>query len=239
MAKLTVNAGHIQIRSATTPTGSGIPRNESTATHVVLRNELTIAEGTVGFHVVVNVPRPFAQETDSAELLAIAWVAQELPVYLSSHPYWDFFQAREINVEAPIQTLNINKHRPCSFDIEPDPGLLQRTQEMLQYLEQVKARFDEAKSKLSRFALHNQPPGYQHTRGEAYAHFRTIEDILDAGADIGAYRAQDARSAQREYDELASRVDTKRPAYRMARDSLLRFVLRVEFPSTWHERPRA
>lgn len=198
---------------------------------------LTVLRGTLDFQVIVPVPASLANDVMTSELMAVAWVNFELPRVLVEYDRWDFFRAKELG--APDQAFDtaLPQQRLIDLEVTLNEGIALCAAQAREHLDRVERQFDQARQQLWDNAEHLTPFGFERSLAEATRHLRFIEQVLDAGADVGGYEPHQARSALTNYQELARRKDVSKHGYQHALDSLRKFAHGVAFPSTWSRRP--
>lgn len=217
--------------------GSYVPPEKSKFTCISVTCELELDGGTVAFHTFVKIAKTETTDEKIAEARALGWLEMTLPRALHDRNYWDFFQTTEISREASTEPREISSFGPITVNATLSERISQLAFEALNLLAKLEARFELAKDRLFELATNNYPLGFAQTLPEARTYLQFIERVLDAGADIGGYEPNKARSALRSYEELGRRKDMNNRNYQHELESLKRFSYAVSFPKTWGRRP--
>lgn len=200
---------------------------------------LALPRRELPFNVIVSVDKTLVPDRKAADAIAFSWLVQELPQALSQGAYWDFFSHTRMSAtQAPSEIGPVDRYG-FEIDVEISSGIATHASAAIDDVEAIERKFDEAKTRLNDLAFNNYALGFKQSVGEARGLFRTIESVLDASATLGGYTAADARSAMRDYEELARRQVESNHNYQSSLRSLQHFVFGVTLPAVWGRRPTA
>lgn len=239
MPILRINTDYPRVIFEPTLHGSYVLPEKSKFTCVSVTCGLNLDVGTVAFHTFVKIAKTETTDEKIAQELALGWLETTLPRELLDRNYWNFFQTTEIFREAPTEHKKISSYGPITVNANLSERISQLALEALSLQAKLEARFKLAKDRLSELATNNYALGFAQTLPEAREYLQFIERVLEAGADIGGYQPDKARSALRSYEELGRRKDMQNRNYQRTLESLRRFSYGVSFPKTWGRRPEA
>ena len=198
--------------------------------------ELQMSKRRLSFNVKASVPKTLTDDEKHAGRLAMAWLVNVLPNRFAEGGYWDFFDYTKVAVERAVEA-EVREFYAHESDVTLSPGIEKEAQAACALLAQTEEKFESAKKRLGDLASKNFAPGFKQSLGEARDLTRAIEQVLGASATLGGYSSQDARTALRNYEELAQRQVESNHNYQSALTALQRFAFGVTFPQLWGRRP--
>lgn len=238
MTKLRINVTFpwiVFVPAARNPRGM---QYDKTVHGVLVCSELVHPKGSLSFNCVVSVPKSLAAEERRAKQLALSWLGANLVRQMTGAGRWAFFHARQMHVRSLEELEPIDEGQVVEQDFTAPTSLEAEVVETLSILADVESKFDAARQQLEDLVSNSTALGFSMSLGEARTLIRGVELVLQAGDDSGRSTASDARSAVRDYEELARRKQEENANYKSALYSLRSFVYGLTFPTTWKERPR-
>lgn len=219
----------------------GYPRGteyDKTVYGVLVCSELVHPQGTLSFYCVVSVPKSLAAEERRAKQLALSWLGANLVRQMTGAGRWNFFHPRQMHVRNLEKLEPIDEGQAVEQGFTAPMSLEEEVIETLSLLAEVESKFDAARQQLEDLVSNSTALGFSMSLGAARQLIRGVEQVLQAGDDSGRSTASDARSAVRDYEELARRKQENNSNYKSSLSSLQSFVYGLTFPTTWKERPR-
>lgn len=219
----------------------GFPRGtqyDKTVHGVLVCSQLVHPHGALSFNCVVSVPKRLAPEERRAKQLAISWLGINLAGQMTGAGRWNFFHPRDLHVHALDGLEPTDEGGFIEQDLVTSESLEAEVVQAQALLAEVEGQFDSARERLHRLVSENTAVGFTTSLSEARQLIRGVELVLQAGDDSGGSTASDARSALRDYEELARRKQEENANYKRALSSLQSFVSGLSFPTTWKECPR-
>lgn len=205
---------------------------------VLVCSKLVHPKGSLSFNCVVSVPKSLAAEERRAKQLALSWLGANLARQMSGAGRWDFFRPRDLYVHSSEGLESNDEGGAIEQDLVTSTSLEAEVVESLSVLADVESKFDAARLRLEDFVSNSTALGFSMSLSEARQLIRGVEQVLLAGNDSGRSTASDARSAVRDYEELARRKQENNSNYKSSLSSLQSFVYGLTFPTTWKECPR-
>lgn len=238
MTKLRINVTFpriVFVPAARNPRGM---QYDKTVHGVLVCSELVHPKGSLSSNCVVSVPKSLAAEERRAKQLALSWLSANLARQMSGAGRWDFFRPRDLHVHSS-EGLEANEEGgSIEQDLVTSTSLEAEVVESLSVLADVESKFEAARKQLEDLVSNSTALGFSMSLGAARQLIRGVEQVFQAGDDSGCSTASDARSAVRDYEELARRKQEDNANYKRALSSLRSFVYGLTFPTTWKERPR-
>lgn len=237
MAKLRINVTYPRIVFVPAVGYSRGTEYDKTMHGVLVCSELLHPQGSLGFNCVVCVPKSLAGEEKRAKQLALSWLIGNLVGQMTRVGRWDFFHPRNMHVYSSEGLQPTEESTVAEQDIVTTASVEAEVVETLNLLADVERKFDAAREQLEALVSNSTALGFSMSLGVARQLIRGVEQVLQAGDDSGRSTASDARSALRDYEELARRKQESNLNYKSSLSSLQRFVFGLTFPTTWKERP--
>lgn len=238
MSKLRINVTFpriVFVPAARNPRGT---EYDKSVHGVLVCSKLVHPKGSLSFNCVVSVPKSLAAEERRAKQLALSWLGANLARQMSGAGRWDFFRPRDLHVHSSEGLESNDEGGAIEQDLVTSTSLEAEVVESLSVLADVESKFDAARLRLEDVVSNSTALGFLMSLAEARQLIRGVEQVLQAGNDSGRSTASDARSAVRDYEELARRKQEENANYKRALSSLRSFVYGLTFPTTWKERPR-
>lgn len=216
--------------------GNVIQPDKVATVAVFIESTLKLEGGALALRSAVRVPKRAASTSAALDSSAVQYLTKELPAWLASSSYWNFFGLTWFTADAsdgtPVADL-----RPRDMTVEVSDRIAEQANAALAHIEAVRIPFEAAKARLNELAFRYTAFGLSQSVNEGRAAIRVLEDVLEASGDSGGYRASHARSAVRDLEELARRKVESNRNYQAHLQDLQRFAFGVTFPRSWHQRP--
>lgn len=234
-AQLIINVGHAQQLIDRDWDGNLISELEARQWLWKIENEIKFGDKVLGFQFIAEVPKLLAADAEIALKLVVSWCRQKFAPDFRNHQTWNFFDIRRVQIAAvPVDEAPRFNHIAC--DVELSESMVFAIDSTARDLSALKSRFELAKDALFKLATQASPVGIAYAIGEARAHFRTLESIVECSASFG-YGPADVRSALRSYEEMARRKVESNHNYKVAQGTVRKVAYGVSFPTSWHKRP--